>query len=125
MENKVSKKQLQEKFFGVKKTEIVNLQEDISDVFFLFEELKQHIDTQNPNICNLEENIITSKQMVETIEKNILPKENLTDKLRHFFYYAFIGGSLASVVLLYNPYVGIGAISTGFITGSLISYFKK
>jgi len=124
MENKISKKQLQEQFFGVRNTEFVKLEQDISDVFFLFEELRQNVETQIPAISLLEENIISSKEIVQNVEENILPQEKITDKLRHF-YYAFVGGSVASVVLLYNPYVCIGAISTGLIAGSLFSYFKK
>lgn len=124
MENKISKKQLQERFFGLRNTEIVKLEQDISDVFFLFEELRQNVETQIPNISQLEESIISSKEIVQNIEENILPQETITEKLRHF-YYAFVGGSMASIVLLYNPYIGIGAISTGLIAGSLFSYFKK
>jgi hypothetical protein len=124
MEKKITRKQLQEKFFGIKNNEIIKIQQDISDVFYLFEELKQHVEIQEPIISQIDETIQSSQTSIDSTDEKILQKLPMYDRIRHF-YYAFIGGSMASVVLLYNPYIGIGAISTGLIAGSLFSYFKK
>ena len=118
----ITRKKLQERFFG--KQEVEELHQDISDVYFLFEELRQHVNYQTESISNIQETIIETTTSVKNSETDISLTDNVTNKVRHL-YYAFFGGGISSIALLYNPYIGIGAISTGMIIGSLFSYFKK
>ena len=122
---KLTKKELQERFFGIERQkQILELNQDISDVFFLFEELRQKVDIQKIPIEHISDSQEKLKTELSTSIIELNETSTISDRLRHF-YYAFVGGSMASVVLLYNPYIGVGAISTGLIAGTLFSYFKK
>ncbi len=122
---KLTRKELQERFFGIERQkQIMKLNQDISDVFFLFEELRQQVDIQKLPIEHISKSQEKIKTDILTSSTELNEMSNFSDKLRHF-YYAFVGGGMASVFLLYNPYIGVGAISTGLIAGTLFSYFKK
>jgi hypothetical protein len=122
---KLTKKELQERFFGIERQkQIIELNQDISDVFFLFEELRQKVDIQKLPIEHIKNSQEKIKTDILTSTTELNETSDISDKLRHF-YYAFVGGGMASVFLLYNPYIGAGAISTGLIAGTLFSYFKK
>jgi len=119
------RKQYQEKFFK-KQKHIKSLNEEIKEVFYLFEELEEEVKKSQTNINTIEDNIETIKEQVNDIEEtvNIVQNEEERNKKLNISLYMILGGGLGSFIIAYNPYVGIGGIVGGMFVGSVIGYFK-
>lgn len=119
------RKQYQEKFFK-KQNHIKSLNEEIKEVFYLFEELEEEVKKSQTNINTIEDNIETIKEQVNDIEEtvNIVQNEEERNKKLNISLYMILGGGLGSFIIAYNPYVGIGGIVGGMFVGSVIGYFK-
>ena len=119
------RQQYQEKF--LKKQKYINsLNDEIKEVFYLFEELEEEVKKSQTSINTIEDNIETIKEQVNDIEEtvNIAQSEEEKNKKFNISLYVMLGGGLGSFIIAYNPYVGIGGILGGMIVGSVIGYFK-
>lgn len=119
------RQQYQEKFFK-KQKHIKSLNEEIKEVFYLFEELEEEVKKSQTSINTIEDNIETIKEQVNDIEEtvNIVQNEEERNKKLNISLYMILGGGLGSFIIAYNPYVGIGGIVGGMFVGSVIGYFK-
>lgn len=118
------RKQYQEKYILNAKNrqkKISEIGEETKEMFWLFEELKEEVLNQENKLQTIEDNIEESKIKVETSENIIVESESVSNKL-HKLYYAIIGGGFGSLAFIYNPYIGLGALTGGIVIGSVLSY---
>ena len=119
------RQQYQEKFVK-KQKHIKSLNEEIKEVFYLFEELEEEVKKSQSTINTIEDNIETIKEQVNETEESvkIAEKEEERNKNFNISLYMILGGGLGSFIIAYNPYVGIGGIVGGMFVGTVIGYFK-
>ena len=114
----------QEKFIKIKK--VKSLEEEIKEVFYLFEELYVDINNQSNSLQTIQDNIEKSKDNVFVAEEKVTESNNEHNTSKKFEvpYYMFIGGGLGSLAIIYNPYIGITSIIGGMFLGTIVGYFK-
>jgi t-SNARE complex subunit (syntaxin) len=118
------RQQYQEKFFKTKQIKSIN--EEVKEIFYLFEELENEVKNYQTAIDTIEDNVEQIKSEVKDTEETIV-SANYEEELRKKYnmsLYVIIGGGLGSFIIAYNPYVGIGGIVGGMFIGSIIGYFK-
>ena len=118
------RKQYQEKYIINAKDrnkKILEIGEETKEMFWLFEELKEEVIKQEKELQSIDDKIQESKDNSQQSENTIVETENIANKLNKL-YYALIGGGFGSLAFIYNPYIGVGALTGGVIIGSLLSY---
>lgn len=86
------------------------LETKIEDTIYLFEEVKNIIDTQNQDIKIIEDTIENVKEKI-FISDQILTESNFLKIIN--YKGIFIGAGLGSFVIFYNPYLAVGSILFG------------
>jgi t-SNARE complex subunit (syntaxin) len=120
------RQQYQEKFVKKQKN-IKSLNDEIKEVFYLFEELEEEVKKSQTGINTIEDNI---EDNIETIKEELNETEESVniakiEKERNIIsLYTILGGGFGSFIIAYNPYFGIGGIVGGMFIGSVIGYFK-
>jgi hypothetical protein len=106
--------------------EVKSLEEEIKDVFYLFEELYEDINNQNKSIQTIDDKIQKTKDEVFLAEEKVDVSNDMSNTIKKLEipYYMFIGGGLGSLAIIYNPYVGISSIVGGMFLGSIVGYLK-
>lgn len=114
----------QERFIKTKK--VKRLEEEIKDVFYLFEELYEDINNQSKTLQTIEDKIQNSKEEILIAEDKVEVSNETNNKIKKFEvpYYMFIGGGIGSLAIIYNPYIGISSIVGGMFLGSILGYIK-
>ena len=116
------RQEYQEKFVKKQKN-IKYLNDEIKEVFYLFEELEEEVKKSQTGINTIEDNIETIKEELNETEESVniakIEKERNIISL-----YTILGGGFGSFIIAYNPYFGIGGIVGGMFIGSVIGYFK-
>lgn len=116
------RQQYQEKFVKKQKN-IKTLNDEIKEVFYLFEELEEEVKKYQTGINTIEDNIETIKEEVNETEESVNISKNQEER-NIISLYTILGGGLGSFIIAYNPYFGIGGIVGGMFLGSVIEYFK-
>lgn len=119
------RQQYQEKFVKKQKN-IKSLNDEIKEVFYLFEELEKEVKKSQIGINTIEDNIETIKEELNETEEsvNIAKIEKERNFNSFISLYTILGGGIGSFIIAYNPYFGIGGIVGGMFVGSVIGYFK-
>jgi len=103
----MKRREYQEKFIIPKK----ELETEVQDTFYLFEEVKNLIEKQDENIKHISEELEQTKTKVfETEIKLETQYENIeTTNYKGML----IGATLGSLVVIYSPYLAIGSVLLG------------
>ena len=124
------RKQYQEKFMKkelAKHENIKNIEKEIDEVFYLFEELYQTTSSSQKSLNTIEENIVQTSQNIQdsTDELYEATKEQETYNNYKYFTYMLVGGGLGTVGLAFNTYIGIGSVVGGCMLGSLFTILNN
>lgn len=114
-----SRKQYQEKF--VKAEKIKEIETESKEIFYLFEDLYNDIKQQDKELETIEETINKSVEKIKQTNIEITEIEEITESgYVKQFTGMILGGSIGSLVFLYNPYVAIGTVIGGVIVGGIL-----
>lgn len=116
------RQQYQEKFINKKK--IKNINDEIKEIFYLFEDLEEEVKKSQIKIDTIEDNIEEITEEVNETEEEVDKSKQETNKNYNISLYMILGGGLGSFIIAYNPYIGLGGIVGGMFVGSVIGYFK-
>jgi t-SNARE complex subunit (syntaxin) len=110
----------QEQFF--RSAKIHEIQKDTQEIFYLFEEIMEEVKQQERKLATIEESIEESVDNTTIGEIQINESKELKENnILKNIYGAIIGGGIGSIIIIYNPYIAIGAIIGGTIMGGLIT----
>jgi hypothetical protein len=99
-----------------------NMEKEIEEVFYLFEELYQETNKSNNTLTTIEDKIEAIKTEVKESEKELLISKDTKESIYTKVLFPVIGLGLGSLGIIYSPYLGIGSIIGGGIVGSIASY---
>lgn len=99
-----------------------NMEKEIEEVFYLFEELYQETNKSNNTLTTIEDKIEAIKTEVKESEKELLISKDTQESIYTKVLFPVIGLGLGSLGIIYSPYLGIGSIIGGGIVGSIASY---
>lgn len=115
------RRQYQEKYI-LKNYKIKEIEDEFNVISELFTELNNEITNTQQNLNVLEDHI--EKVRLET-QTAVTELENANEQQYNSFKYnisgSLLGMSLGSIVYLYNPYIAIGSIISGGITGWFVT----
>lgn len=117
------RKSYQEKFFGSKKDNInydfKEIEDEFSLISELFTELNREVINKQKSIDVIDDYINTTKNNVEVSETIELQEANKEEfnKYKSKLASSLVGAGLGSLVAIYNPYVAIGGVIVGGLTG--------
>jgi t-SNARE complex subunit (syntaxin) len=108
-----------------KHQDIKEIQTETEDVFYLFEELREEVESSNSQIETIEDYIQTCKEEVKTTEE--INCENTiqikSDQKTKLIISTILGVGVGSLFFIYNPYVAIGTSIGGGMIGIISNYF--
>ena len=88
------------------------LETEVQDTLYLFEEVKNLIEKQDENIKHISEELEQTKTKV--FETEIKLEETQYEKIETTNYKGMlIGATLGSLVVIYSPYLAVGSVLLG------------
>lgn len=108
------------------KEEIEAIEEELKDVFYLFEELKNENIKQSSSFTHISDIIENSKNEISESENQVNQSKEEQDKYSYISSVTggLIGAGLGSLVFIYSPYIAIGTTIGGFIGGYSLPFLK-
>lgn len=107
--------------------EIEKIEDEMKDIFYLFEELKNENIRQSETVTVLSDLLEQTKNEINSTENNITEAKVEND----LYIYTksiksgLIGAGLGSLLFIYSPYIAIGTTVGGFITGYTLPYVSS
>lgn len=111
--------------------EIKDIEDEFSLISELFSELNKEVFNQQKKIESIEDYIANSKTEIKTSEEEHLidaRKDYLNSYSKLYLNRCtptFLGAGLGSILVLYNPYVGIWSTILGGLSGYYFNYFHE
>jgi L-lactate utilization protein LutB len=122
----MNRQKYQEKYIK-RNEEIKSLEEDVKDVFYLFEEIKEINEKFGTSVQQLSDLIEDTKKEVVKSEVEVIKAKEEDDSNTYIrsVVSGVVGAGLGSLLFVYSPLIGIGTTVGGFIGGYSIPYFLK